>query len=120
MTKTLTLFSYLPATVIAILTPVVLETYEVTAYSCMGIESAYMRELNCPNGITTSGTVPDHETVACDPSMLGSEVYIPELEEVRTCEDTGGDIGDNRLDLYLPTIEAALDFGVQKMFIKII
>lgn len=120
MTKTLTLFSFLPSTVIAIMTPVVLETYEVTAYSCEGIESAYMQELNCPNGITASGAVPDHKTAACDPSMLGREIYIPELEEVRTCEDTGGAIVGNRADLYYPTIDAALDFGVQKMFIKVI
>jgi len=53
-------------------------------------------------------------TIAVDPAVipLGSAVYIDGLG-VRIAEDVGGAVKGRRLDVYLPTREAARRFGVQ-------
>ena len=52
-------------------------------------------------------------TVAVDPDVipLGSTVYIDGAEYI--AEDIGGAIKGRRIDVLLPTHEAALEFGVQ-------
>jgi len=99
---------------------VVYEEYEATAYSCEGITDEAQRLMNCPNGITTSGTKPGKKTAACSRDMLGRSVHILELDEVRKCEDTGGAIGPGEIDLYAVDISAALRFGRQKISVTII
>lgn len=88
--------------------PVSLGTFKITAYchceKCCGKS----------DGITASGArVTANQTIAVDPNIipLGSEVMID--DQVYIAEDTGGAIKGNRIDMYFPTHEEALNFGVQ-------
>lgn len=68
-------------------------------------------------GLTASGTVPEEgRTVAADWDVLpaGTELYI-EGVGWRVVEDTGAGIDGQALDIYMPSHEAALRFGVQEM-----
>lgn len=66
------------------------------------------------DGITATGTkaTPDR-TIAVDPDVipLGSKVYINDREYI--AEDTGGAIQNNRIDIFFPSHQEALNFGVQ-------
>ena len=55
-----------------------------------------------------------------DPDVipLGSKVYIDGAEYI--AEDIGGAIQGNRIDVLLPTHEAALEFGIKYANISII
>ena len=92
------------------------KTATVTAYSCGGITTEAERQMNCPNGITATGTKPrSYYTVACDRANLGKQFHLENIGIV-TCEDLGGAIkGAGRFDLYLPTIQEAREFGVQQL-----
>ncbi len=63
-------------------------------------------------GITATGTMAGHGTVAVDPSVipLGSEVYIPQYGHA-VAADTGGAIIGNRIDLCMETFEECFNFG---------
>ena len=87
---------------------------KVTAYSCGGIKTEAQRQMNCPNGITATGTVPKFGTLACDRANLGRKFKLEGFNTVFTCEDRGGAInGSGRFDLYVETIQEAYQFGVQ-------
>lgn len=75
---------------------------EVTAYCYTGSKTA-------------SGTWPKAGTVAADTSVLpfGTKVYIPGYG-IGTVEDRGGEIRGARLDVYLPTRAAAIEWGRKK------
>lgn len=68
-------------------------------------------------GITSSGVpaTPDR-TIAVDPQVIpiGTWVYIEGLGVYRA-EDTGGAIRGNRIDIFMPTHEEALNFGIQEL-----
>lgn len=93
-----------------------LGTFRVTAYcacpECCG---------QWADGITYTGTeaTPDR-TVAVDPSVipLGSTVLIDGQEYV--AEDVGGAIKGARIDIFFPTHQAALQFGVQYAEVDVI
>ena len=93
-----------------------LGTFRVTAYcscpECCG---------QWADGITYTGTeaTPDR-TVAVDPAVipLGSTVLIDGQEYV--AEDIGGAIKGARIDIYFPTHQAALQFGVQYAEVDVI
>lgn len=65
-------------------------------------------------GITASGTkVQANRTIAApDHIEFGTPVYIDGHRYV--VEDRGGDITEGRIDIYMPTEEAAYKFGRQK------
>lgn len=70
------------------------------------------------DGITRTGTKAKvGHTIAVDPSIipLGTKIYIPELGQVFTAEDTGGKIKGNRIDIYMEDHATATDFGVQNL-----
>jgi 3D (Asp-Asp-Asp) domain-containing protein len=93
-----------------------LGTFRLTAYcscpECCG---------QWADGITYTGTeaTPDR-TVAVDPTVipLGSTVLIDGQEYV--AEDVGGAIKGARIDIYFPTHQAALQFGVQYAEVDVI
>lgn len=93
-----------------------LGTFRITAYcacpECCG---------QWADGITFTGTeaTPDR-TVAVDPSVipLGSTVLIDGQEYV--AEDVGGAIKGARIDIFFPTHQAALQFGVQYAEVDVI
>lgn len=74
------------------------------------------REEGTEDGITALGTKVRRGVVAVDPLVipLGSEVYIPGYGWARA-EDTGGAIKGHRVDLFFPTREEALRWGVRKV-----
>lgn len=86
-----------------------LGTFRLTAYcDC---------EICCDqwaDGITYTGTEATPErTIAVDPSVipLGSTIYINGQPYI--AEDIGGAIKGNRIDIFFPTHNEALQFGVQ-------
>lgn len=64
---------------------------------------------------TASGTWPKVGTVAADTDILpfGTKVYIPGYG-IGTVEDRGGEINGNRMDVYLPSRAAAVEWGRKK------
>ena len=75
------------------------------------------------DGITRTGTnAREGNTIAVDPEVipLGSKVYIPELEQIFTAEDTGGKIKGNRIDIFLATHEKAQQFGIKKLSVYVL
>lgn len=68
------------------------------------------------DGITRTGTkARADQTIAVDPSVipLGTKIYIPELGQIFTAEDTGGKIKGNRIDIYMESHAQAEAFGIQ-------
>ena len=68
-------------------------------------------------GPTASGTMPEEgRTVAADWEVLpaGTEVYLEGIGW-RTVEDTGSGITGDKLDLYMDSHAAALEFGVREI-----
>jgi 3D (Asp-Asp-Asp) domain-containing protein len=66
-------------------------------------------------GITASGTRADHRLAAGPPEMpFGTVLAIPGYGRVR-CEDRGGAIKGQRLDVLFPTHEQALAWGVKTL-----
>lgn len=101
-------------------------TEEATVFQSLGTFklTAYC---SCPvccgewaDGTTYTGTTATAgRTIAVDPDVipLGSTVYINGQPYV--AEDIGGAIQGNRIDVYFPTHDAAIEFGVQYAEISI-
>ena len=80
-----------------------------------------------PNARTATGTVPRVGAIAVDPKVipLGSRVYIEGangkwIYGIATCEDTGGAIKGNIIDLYFDTIAECWAFGRRKATVYIL
>ena len=79
--------------------------------------SAYCHCSQCcgkSDGITATGTkVTANRTIAVDPRVipLGSQVMID--GNIYVAEDTGGNIKGNRIDMYFPTHQEALNWGIR-------
>lgn len=78
--------------------------------------SAYCSCNSCSGGhkYTYSGTLPkENHTISADLDRfpLGTKLYIDGI--VYTVEDMGGSIVDDRLDIYFPTHETALAYGLK-------
>lgn len=85
------------------------DTYEATAYT--------QYDAGC-NNITACGTQVRWGVVAVDPSVIpyGTRMFIVTKEGnfvygIGTAEDCGGAIQGKRLDLYMPTLSEANNFG---------
>lgn len=97
------------------------QTFEVTAYTA-GPESTGKRPGDPGYGITASGApVREGHTLACPPEMpFGTRVYIPHFGRTFTCEDRGGAIRGNRLDVYMESVEDARQFGRRELKAEVI
>lgn len=87
----------------------------LTAYTA-GYESTGKTPSHPAYGITASGAkVKENHTIAVDPDVipLGTLVYIEGLG-IRKAEDTGSAIKGHKIDVYIPDLEEALEFGVKK------
>ncbi|MCM3597848.1 LysM peptidoglycan-binding domain-containing protein [Metabacillus idriensis] len=64
---------------------------------------------------------PDKKVIAVDPNVipLGSKVYV-EGYGYATAEDTGGAIKGNRIDVFIPTQDAAIAFGKRELNVKVL
>lgn len=90
--------------------------FTATSYTCEGY-----------TGITASGTVAEHGTVAVDPRLipLGTKMYIVSSDGefvYGTCvaRDTGAAIKGNIVDLYYETEEECYEFGRRNVKIYIL
>lgn len=94
-------------------------TFEVTAYTA-GVESTGKAPGDVGYGITASGEkVREGYTLACPPSLpFGTVVAIEGVGE-RVCTDRGSDITEGRLDVYMPELGDALEFGRQTLEVRI-
>lgn len=97
------------------------ETFEVTAYTA-GPESTGKTEDSPLYGVTASGKyVKENHTLACPRSLpFGTRIEIPYFSNVFTCEDRGGAITEGKLDVYMPDLDDALEFGRRKLDVRIL
>ncbi|WP_163102675.1 3D domain-containing protein [Peribacillus alkalitolerans] len=87
--------------------------------------TAYTADCEGCIGITKTGVDlkanPDKKVIAVDPKVipLGSKVYV-EGYGYATAEDTGGAIKGKRVDLFIPSEDAALAWGKRQVEVKIL
>ncbi|PFG06317.1 3D domain-containing protein [Bacillus sp. es.034] len=91
-------------------------TVEATAYTadCAGCSGTTATGVNLKEN-------PDAKVIAVDPNVipLGSKVYV-EGYGYATAEDTGGAIKGNRIDVFIPSKDQAVDFGRKTVNVKIL
>ncbi|WP_181349073.1 3D domain-containing protein [Thalassobacillus sp. CUG 92003] len=89
---------------------------EATAYtaSCDGCSGTTYTGINLKAN-------PDRKVIAVDPDVipLGSKVKVPGYGTA-IAGDIGGDIQGNRIDVFIPQTNHALDFGRQQLEVEII
>lgn len=92
----------------------------------LSLEStAYTASCDGCSGVTKTGVDldanPDEKVIAVDPDVipLESEVYV-EGYGYATAEDTGSDIKGDRVDLFIPSEEDAMDWGRQTIDVTIV
>lgn len=73
------------------------------------------------DGITASGLkVEENRTLACPPSFpFGTKVAIEGMGEYR-CEDRGGAIKGNKIDIYMQTKKEAFSFGRRHLLAQVV
>jgi 3D (Asp-Asp-Asp) domain-containing protein/LysM repeat protein len=87
--------------------------------------TAYTASCEGCSGITATGinikANPNEKVIAVDPSVipLGSKVYVEGFGEA-TAADTGGAIKGNRIDVFIPSEQAANNFGVKQLKVTIL
>ena len=64
---------------------------------------------------------PDQKVIAVDPDVipLGSKVWVEGYGEA-IAGDTGGAITGNKIDLFIPSQEEAIEYGVQEVTVKVL
>lgn len=91
-------------------------TVKATAYtaSCEGCSGTTATGINLKAN-------PDKKVIAVDPSVipLGSKVYVEGYGEA-IAGDTGGAIKGNRIDVFIPSHQDAVEFGVKQLKVTII
>lgn len=102
---------------------ITLSTGEVLHYNhtMQMVATAYTHTDPGCDFITATGTTVHYGTVAVDPRVIpyGTEMFIVAndgsyIYGVATAEDCGGSIKNNRLDLYFPTYDACIQFGIRE------
>jgi 3D (Asp-Asp-Asp) domain-containing protein len=87
--------------------------------------TAYTASCEGCSGVTATGinikANPNEKVIAVDPSVipLGSKVYVEGFGEA-TAADTGGAIKGNRIDVFIPSEQAAINFGVKQLKVTIL
>lgn len=96
-------------------------TMEVTAYTA-GPESTGKNPGHPAYGLTASETrVREHHTLACPPSLaFGTWIYIPYFDGLYRCEDRGDAITEGHLDVYMRSVQEALQFGRRDLLVFIL
>jgi 3D (Asp-Asp-Asp) domain-containing protein len=94
--------------------------FVITAYTS-GYESTGKTSGSKGYQITASGTkVQEGKTIACPSSLdFGTKLNIENVG-LRVCEDRGGAIKSDRLDLYVSSLSAAIEFGKQTLRVEIL
>jgi 3D (Asp-Asp-Asp) domain-containing protein len=94
--------------------------FEVTAYTAYE-ESTGKSPGHPAFGITASGKrVQAGKTAACPPSMpFGTRIEIEGVGE-RVCHDRGAAITEGRIDVYMPELNDALEFGRKRLKVRVV
>jgi 3D (Asp-Asp-Asp) domain-containing protein len=96
------------------------ETKEITVTA-----TAYTASCEGCSGITATGVNikdnPDKKVISVDPSVipLGSEVYV-EGYGYAVAADTGGAIKGNKIDVFIPDKQDAINWGKQQVEVKVL
>lgn len=87
---------------------------KATAYTA-GFESTGKNKGDKSYGITASGkVVTEGKTIACPKNMeFGTKLYVKEMKKTYVCEDRGSAITNGRIDIYIASLDEALEFGVR-------
>lgn len=91
------------------------EEYKITAYTA-GYESTGKRPGDKGYGITYSGmAVTEYKTIAADLDVLplGTKIVIEGINAVFVVEDKGGAVRGKHIDMYVPDLQDAQEWGVQ-------
>ncbi|MFC4410400.1 3D domain-containing protein [Chungangia koreensis] len=100
--------------------PAVMGTMEMTVTA-----TAYTAYCPGCSGTTAIGidlrTNPDQKVIAVDPNVipLGSRVWVEGYGEA-IAGDTGGAIKGNKIDVFIPSYDDAIQWGVKKVKIKVL
>jgi 3D (Asp-Asp-Asp) domain-containing protein len=96
------------------------KVFEVTAYTAYE-ESTGKTPSHPAFGITASGKrVQAGKTAACPPSMpFGTRIEIEGVGE-RVCYDRGAAITEGRIDVYMPELNDALEFGRKRLKVRVV
>lgn len=87
--------------------------------------TAYTANCEGCSGTTATGVDlkanPDAKVIAVDPNVipLGSKVYV-EGYGYATAEDTGGAIKGNKIDVFIPSKDDALEWGRKQVTVKVL
>jgi 3D (Asp-Asp-Asp) domain-containing protein/LysM repeat protein len=87
--------------------------------------TAYTADCEGCSGVTATGVDlkenPDAKVIAVDPDVipLGSKVYV-EGYGYATAEDTGGAIQGNKIDVFIPSKDQAVDFGRKTVNVQVL
>ena len=87
--------------------------------------TAYTASCNGCSGITSTGidlnANPNQKVISVDPSVipLGSKVWVEGYGEA-IAGDTGGAIKGNKIDIYMPTYNDAINWGRKTVKVKIL
>ena len=97
------------------------EERDSVATSMTFVATAYSPECGTGDGLTASMTPVREGVVAVDPTVipLGSQVEIVGLG-VFSAEDVGGAIKGNRVDIFMTSRGAALQFGRQEVEVRVV
>lgn len=95
--------------------------FNVTAYTA-GIESTGKTPDDPTYGITASGEkVKENYTAACPKSMsFGTKLYIPSMNNTYVCQDRGSAITEGHIDIYMESLNDALEFGRKDLEVEVI
>ncbi|WP_332629457.1 LysM peptidoglycan-binding and 3D domain-containing protein [Halalkalibacter flavus] len=99
-------------------------TNEDVAQELTMTATAYTASCNGCSGITATGLNlidnPDKKVISVDPSVipLGSKVYVEGYGHA-IAGDTGGAIKGNKIDLFIPNQQDAINWGVQEVNVKV-
>lgn len=77
----------------------------------------------CGDTITSTGTTPvEGTTIAVDPKVIpyGTKVYIPEFKRTFIAEDCGSAIKGNRIDIFMNSYDACMNWGFRTITIYIL
>lgn len=87
--------------------------------------TAYTASCGGCSGVTATGINlnenPAAKVISVDPNVipLGSKVFV-EGYGVATAADTGGAIKGNRIDIFIPSKQSAINYGVKQVKVKIL
>ncbi|WP_077620066.1 LysM peptidoglycan-binding and 3D domain-containing protein [Bacillus sinesaloumensis] len=100
-------------------------TNDASAKEVTVTATAYTASCEGCSGITSTGLNlkdnPDAKVISVDPSVipLGSKVYVEGYGEA-IAGDTGGAIKGNKIDVFIPSKQDAINFGVKQVKVTIL